>query len=263
MSTNKNNPKNIYKYWEKKFFSNSDFFFSDYQRIKKYFLTGEENFIFRTDDLLVYYYLVSYLTNFSIDIKKDLILNNYVINNKLLIDIKKSVYMNHPILNSIDLSKNKVFSYLLQRVILDSLINDIDIKEEYSKFFNDYEEFLSQNYLRILRRKISDKYNLLNVHISMERLFLQLVSSYKLDKLNVFYNIYTHINIQIKKNIFLERYQYRLNLITNYIVFSYYKENKKNKLNSQININDLLLNLKFREIYSEKDIEILKNYQLI
>ena len=67
---------------------------------------------------------------------------------------------------------------------------------------------------------------------------------------------------QIKKNIFLERYQYRLNLITNYIVFSYYKENKKNKLNSQININDLLLNLKFREIYSEKDIEILKKLSL-
>ena len=91
--------------------------------------------------------------------------------------------MNHAILNSIDLSKNKVFSYLLQRVILDSILNDIDLKDEYSKFFNDYEEFLSQNYLRILRRKISDKYNLLNVHISMERLFLQLVSSYKLDKL--------------------------------------------------------------------------------
>ena len=263
MSTNKSNSKNIYNYWEKKFFSNSDFFFSDYQRIKKYFVSGEEKFIFRVEELIVHYYLVSYLTNFSIDIKKDLILNQYKINNKLLIENINIIYMNHPILNSIDLSKNKVFSYFLQRVILDSILNDIDLKDEYSKFFIDYEEFLSKNYLRILRRKISDKYNLLNVHIFMERLFLQLVSSYKLDKLNVFYNIYTHINIQIKKNIFLERYQYRLNLITNYIVFSYYKENKINKLNSQININDLLLNLKFREIYSEKDIEILKNYHLI
>ncbi len=217
-------------YWRNKFLFSSSFSHKDYKDFYNYqdaYKSLEDNKIF------LYYYLISYNSNYLINFQKSNFYNDLMENIYLIDQLNKNLY--NKVINENDLD-NYFFSFLFQRYLLDSVYENLNINS-YADFFDQYEQFNCNRYYSILKYNFKEKPNLINIHVYIEKALLKLVSSYKVKEYDITLNLYLIIQNKINNNIFLEKYSYRLNYIFQYMVMNNLKDfdfliKRKYKINS-------------------------------
>lgn len=216
----------IYNFWIKRILYTEIFSFEDFLNIKNYL----EDYSFIPNNYLeIFYYHLSYGTKYKIKINLDLILKNYI--EKIdLIEEKRNFIEN--IFNDFEFEiiHNDILLFIFQRFLIDSTLEIENISLKYTFLFSQYKKFYTNNYYDLFKKNES-KNNLLDMHIYIEYNFLKLIASYKLNEIDVFIKIYNETLSKINHNIFLEKYKYRLSVVTNYLKIINYDKLQNNVIN--------------------------------